>query len=95
MSDLLSPTGTLICLEFPLYKDPSAGGPPWALREETYIQHLARPGEEIEYKDGLVVVPETITRNSKALVRKARWMPERTHEIGKGTDHISLWTHAN
>lgn len=31
MADLLSPNGTLVCLEFPLYKDPKLPGPPWGL----------------------------------------------------------------
>jgi hypothetical protein len=92
MTTLLGTPGRLICLEFPLFKDPSLGGPPFALRKETYEQHLGRPGEELEYKDGLVVVNE-LTKDPKGLVRLDRWMPERTHEMGKGTDHISVWAH--
>jgi len=93
ISELLSTSGRLVCLEFPLYKDPSTGGPPYALREETYVQHLSKPGQELEYKDGFVVVSEVSSRSSRSLVRLDRWKPERTHKIGEGTDHISVWAH--
>lgn len=92
MSTLLNSRGRLICLEFPLYKDPATGGPPFALREDTYLQHLTWPGEELEYDDGLVI-PKMLTSKSESLIRLDRWKPERTHKIGEGTDHISVWTH--
>ncbi|KAI9928457.1 hypothetical protein MW887_002502 [Aspergillus wentii] len=31
MADLLAPTGQLVCLEFPMWKDPKLPGPPWGL----------------------------------------------------------------
>lgn len=92
MSDLLAPGGRLICLEFPLYKDPSTSGPPFALREETYLQHLAWPGEELKYdEDGFVIPKEG--KSPSGLVRLDRWFPKRTHKAGEGTDHISVWGH--
>ena len=94
MSSLLSPTGRLICLEFPTYKPPSAGGPPWALPPVVYEEILTRPGEEIQYdKEGNVVVQTPVKDNTKALVRTAHWQPERTHEVGKGTDWVGIWKH--
>jgi hypothetical protein len=91
MSNLLSPTGKLICLEFPLYKEASLGGPPFALREESYLQHLSWPGDKLDYKDGYVVPKEG--HNEASLVRVDRWFPKRTHKAGEGTDHISVWSH--
>jgi len=94
MSSLLSPTGRLICLEFPTYKPPSTGGPPWALPPVVYEEILTRPGEEIQYdKEGNVVVQMPVKDNAKALVRTAHWQPERTHEVGKGTDWVGIWKH--
>ncbi|KAL1310485.1 hypothetical protein AAFC00_000775 [Neodothiora populina] len=116
MSRLLSPTGRLVCLEFPTYKAPSLGGPPWAVRPAFYVALLSRPGEAIEYDDGGnlkngyeydeqvglvkrtereagVEVVEGVERTEKGLLRVAHWRPERTHEIGKETDWISVWRH--
>ena len=94
MSSLLSPTGRLICLEFPTYKPPSTGGPPWALPPVVYEEILTRPGEEIQYnKEGNVVVQTLVKDNAKALVRIAHWQPERTHKVGKGTDWVGIWKH--
>ncbi|KAF2435499.1 S-adenosyl-L-methionine-dependent methyltransferase [Tothia fuscella] len=93
MSRLLSPTGKLICLEFPTYKDPSTGGPPFALPPQVYEMLLPYPGEALKYgKDGHVVVEER-QLNKKGLKRIAHWQPERTHEVGKGTDWIGVWQH--
>ncbi|OCL08883.1 putative thiol methyltransferase [Glonium stellatum] len=94
MSSLLSPTGRLICLEFPTYKPPSTGGPPWALPPIVYEEILTRPGEEIQYdSEGNVVVQTPARDNAKALVRIAHWQPERTHEVGRGTDWVGIWKH--
>lgn len=96
MSTLLRDIGSLVCLEFPTYKDPASGGPPWALPPVVYEQHLARPGEDIPYDDAgyVIVVKEAADEgNDLTLVRVAHWQPERTHEIGKGTDWVSIWRH--
>jgi hypothetical protein len=95
ISKLLSPTGRLICLEFPLGKDPSLGGPPYAVRKETFDAHLGRPGEKLEYKDGIVVPLADPTPNKDGLVNVSRWKPARTHQAGEGRDHISVWKHAS
>lgn len=97
MSQLLSPTGVLICLEFPTYKNPKAGGPPWALPSSVHVELLKRPGEEIQYdEEGKVVVTER-PESETALVRIAHWKPERTHKVGiidgEVTDRVSVWRH--
>ena len=94
MSELLAQTGTLICLEFPTYKDPKTGGPPWGLTPETYEMLLPYPGEEPEYDDkGYVVKREGRAENPRGLRRVAHWKAERTHPIGQGNDCVSLWQH--
>jgi hypothetical protein len=52
MHELVKPsTGLLICLEYPLYKDPETGGPPWGVTAELYEQLLAEGFEKvIRYK---------------------------------------------
>jgi len=95
ISQLLAAQGSLITLEFPTYKHPSTGGPPWGLQPELYEVLLAAPGEEVEYDaEGYVVQNEERLRRGKGLKRVAHWQPERTHEIGKGTDWVGIWKHA-
>ncbi|KAK5020050.1 hypothetical protein LTR60_000885 [Cryomyces antarcticus] len=97
LSQLLSPSASsnLICLEFPTYKPPNTGGPPWALPPAVYVQHLSRPGDLVSYgEDGHIEEPEDPPkRNEVGLVRIAHWQPEHTHEIGKGTDWVGVWRH--
>ena len=95
MSQLLAPSpAILICLEFPTYKDPATGGPPFALPSAVYWQHLSRPGEDVPYDEKGYVVEQALSgTNEQALVRIAHWKPERTHKIGEGTDYISIWRH--
>ncbi|KAI9699645.1 MAG: hypothetical protein M1836_002679 [Candelina mexicana] len=96
MSQLLapSPKSNLICLEFPTYKAPSTGGPPFGLSPEVYIEHLSHPGEEIPYdEEGKVKEDQLRKANEGGLNRVAHWQPKRTHEIGKGTDWVSIWRH--
>lgn len=94
MSDLLAPTGHLICLEWPLGKDPKDGGPPHGLSSQLYEQLFLRPGQEVSYDDqGFAISTSSEQVADGALVREARYMPERTHEAGQGKDHISIWKH--
>lgn len=103
MSRLLSrdPQAALVCVEFPTYKPPSTGGPPFGLPSKVYEQHLSRPGDEVKYDDeghvieetdqfGSFIIPKT---NSIGLYRDAHYAPLNTHEIGKGTDKVSVWRH--
>lgn len=91
MSQLLKPDGSLICLEFPSSKDPKLGGPPWALPAPVYQQHLSNPGEQIAYKDDGHIVEESVLPSKPASLRRmAHFQPERTHEIGRGQDMVSV-----
>ncbi|KAG8529465.1 uncharacterized protein KY384_006102 [Bacidia gigantensis] len=92
MSHLLAPDGHLICLEFPLSKNPNLGGPPFGLQSKVYVQHLAQPGLDIPYNaEGYIPEGVTYPDNPAALKRAAHWQPARTHEIGKDQDWISVW----
>ncbi|KAK0107046.1 hypothetical protein ONS95_003757 [Cadophora gregata] len=97
--DLLAPEGRLVCVEFPTYKPPSTGGPPWALPPKVYLAHLMRPGEELPYaEDGELLESKLGESNKSGLVRIAHFQPERTHQIGynaegKVTDWVSVWAH--
>ncbi|KAI4287650.1 MAG: hypothetical protein L6R35_003093 [Caloplaca aegaea] len=78
--------------EFPTYKDPSTGGPPYGLTPQTYVEHLSHPGEEVPYDDSGHVKAGGLSQSSlQGLERLDHWQPKRTHEIGKGTDWISVW----
>ncbi|KAI9881484.1 MAG: hypothetical protein M1830_000047 [Pleopsidium flavum] len=87
-----SPAGNLICLEFPTYKPPSTGGPPFGLTSKVYVEHLSHPGEDLPYDGEGNIKADILRRASKGgLERVAHWQPKRTHEIGKGTDWVSIW----
>lgn len=85
MEQLLSPSGMLVCLEFPLFKESSEPGPPWPL-SGVYRDLLAEGG------DGLACDGTTRTNTSKgAFVREERYKPSRSHAQGRDTDMISVW----
>ncbi|KAL7625718.1 hypothetical protein AAE478_004941 [Parahypoxylon ruwenzoriense] len=95
MSELLSPTGVLACLEFPLYKDLRAPGPPWGLKG-VYWDILAEGGDGI-VGDG---EPSAVGAGGRLLLqgggkgkmeRVAYFKPPRTYDIGKDTDMFSVW----
>ncbi|KAF2861288.1 S-adenosyl-L-methionine-dependent methyltransferase [Piedraia hortae CBS 480.64] len=94
-SELLAPKGYLVCLEFPLYKGANEPGPPFGLSPQLYEQALGRPGKGIEYDDegDGSARPFEGERSKDGLIRVARWKAKRTHEVGKGSDHVSIWTH--
>lgn len=86
MSEILSPTGVLVCLEFPLYKDLKAPGPPWGLRG-VHWNLLA------EGADGIIgdeSQRETGDLDGK-FERVLYFKPERSYESGRGTDMFSVW----
>ena len=89
MRNLLKRTGFLICLEFPTAKEGT--GPPWPMPPEVYVGHLEHPGEEIPYDQNGKIKLEQRPRSPGGFTRIAHWQPERTHEIGKGTDWVSVW----
>jgi hypothetical protein len=95
MSELLSPSGRLICLEWPLGKAPEEGGPPHGLTSELYVQLFRNPGQDVKYDSRGVVTQNPDTKQGESsLTRIAHDMPERTHEAGKGKDYVGIWEHA-
>lgn len=85
MSELLTPQGVLVCLEFPLYKGADEPGPPWPLKG-VYWNLLAEGG------DGTPKEAEAATRSSNGMfVRVAYFKPPRSHSNGRGTDMLSVW----
>ena len=105
MSQLLNPDrGRLVCLEWPLHKALSAGGPPWGLSAGAYAAHLSHPGVDLpDGENGPVVQSEPAASSppsgSRALRQLARITPARTHkagydEAGNVVDRISVWSHA-
>jgi len=94
MSNLTTEKGCLVCIEFPSTKDPKLGGPPFALPPEVYVEHLGHPGKEISYDaTGHIKQDHGIPTSQSTLKRKAHFHPERTHQIGEGTDFVSIWMH--
>ena len=98
MSELIKPgSGRLVCLEWPLHKPASTGGPPWGTEGEAYTAHLNHPGGKIAYdKSGAVVQPSSSSSSAGALKRLTRVKPKRTHkagydEEGNVIDFISVW----
>ncbi|UNI15892.1 hypothetical protein JDV02_002378 [Purpureocillium takamizusanense] len=85
MIQLLSPTGILVCLEFPLYKDLAAVGPPWGLRGVHW--NLLAQG-----RDGRITEPPEETEEPAGKMRRVAYVkPKRSYESGRGYDMISVW----
>jgi hypothetical protein len=88
MQELLSPTGILICLEFPLYKDLDVVGPPWGLKG-VYWNLLAKGG------DGILLDTESSGEEQSVqhgpCKRVLYYKPERSYEQGRGMDMVSVW----
>ena len=86
-----------MCLEFPTYKPPSTGGPPWALPPKIYMAHLPRPGEELPYgEDGSLLEEKLGPPSKNGLQCIEHFKPKRTHEIGYDAqgeimDRIGIW----
>lgn len=95
LSELLAPTGHLICLEWPLGKAPKEGGPPHGLTSDLYVQLFKNPGQEVKYDaDGKLLPDSNSEQGDNALVRIDHSMPARTHEAGMGKDYVGIWKHA-
>ena len=95
MASLLSPSGRLVCLEFPTDKGPLAGGPPFPVSPDVYVGHLGRPGEDLHYDEkGLIQFDRDDCPKSGGLERIAHWQPARSHAAGRGSDWLSVWKHA-
>src|SRR3954465_9314139 len=91
--ELLAPEGRLVCLEFPTYKPPSTGGPPWALPPKIYLAHLSRPGQELPYaEDGELLESKLDGPSKDGMQRIAHFQPKRTHSIGYSQDgQVTDW----
>ncbi|KAI9809404.1 MAG: hypothetical protein M1826_003917 [Phylliscum demangeonii] len=86
------PSSRLLCLEFPTAKPPATKGPPFGVSSAVYVAQLEHPGQELPYDDeGNLLVDQLHPSSPIGLERVAHWQPERTHEIGKGTDWVSVW----
>lgn len=89
MSELLNPDGgLLVCLEFPMYKDPTIQGPPWGLNGAHW--DLLALGN-----DGILHIrtnPTTNNQRNGKFTRVAYIQPERTYKVGEGTDMLSIYT---
>ncbi|OTA91502.1 hypothetical protein M434DRAFT_22390 [Hypoxylon sp. CO27-5] len=86
MSELLSPNGVLACLEFPLYKELTAPGPPWGLKG-VHWNILAEGGDGIIKEESDSETGQLYGR----FERVAYFKPRRSYENGKGTNMFSVW----
>lgn len=92
MADVLSPGGYLVCLEFPLYRDPTIEGPPWGVGGGVYWNILARGGSGILDKPIPQEVQDSESDSSNGMFVSSLFIkPERYHAAGKGTDMLSVW----
>ena len=94
MSQLLAPSGRLICAEYPLGKPPSSGGPPHGLERALYDQLFAKPGEEVKYdENGKVREFHISDKSDAALVKIDEWVPTRYFDTMQGKIWMSVWAH--
>jgi hypothetical protein len=85
MRELVSPTGVLVCLEFPMYKDLKAVGPPWGLNGVHW--NVLAAG-----KDGIIHEPGEETGGQNGPFKRVVYLkPPRSYEAGRGADMISVW----
>ncbi|KAG6017512.1 hypothetical protein E4U54_006797 [Claviceps lovelessii] len=86
MAELVAPSGVLVCLEFPMYKDLDAVGPPWGLRGVHW--NLL-----VEGKDGIIHEPGNIEEAAVdgPFKRIAYLKPNRSYQAGRGADMLSVW----
>ena len=94
MSELLSPTGRLICMEYPIGKSLKSGGPPHGVSSEMYEQLLAKPGQEVKYNlSGSVCEDRSGDKADNALIKVEHWKPERTFAEQENKIMVSVWRH--
>lgn len=87
MASLLNKGGLLVCLEFPMYKNPKAQGPPWGLKG-VHWDLLSRGGDG--WVDGNAREVEGESAKGE-FTRKLYYQPERTYDMGMGTDMLSVY----
>ncbi|KZF23609.1 thiopurine S-methyltransferase family protein [Xylona heveae TC161] len=89
MGQLTRSDGYLVCLEFPLFKDPALTGPPWGLNG-VYWDLLVRGG------DGVANITKAAEAGSPEqlpgqFIRSQHTKPPRSYENGKGTDMVGIY----
>lgn len=98
MKQLLSSTGSLICLEFPTHKLASDGGPPWSLPPNVHLELLTRPENCTSNDDSGKAIDADTIENGQTLARIAHYVPKRTQGMGivDGIvrDCVSVWHYA-
>ncbi|KAF1933704.1 uncharacterized protein M421DRAFT_416053 [Didymella exigua CBS 183.55] len=87
MSQLLSLSGMLMCLEFPLWKPLAAPGPPWGL-SGVHRDILTEGGTWVVDDAGSLSILDS---DIGAFERVAYWKPPISFEQGRGEDMISVW----
>ncbi|KAG6010016.1 hypothetical protein E4U21_000457 [Claviceps maximensis] len=87
MAELVAPRGVLVCLEFPMYKNLGAAGPPWGLRG-VHWSLLAEGKDGIIHEPGNVEEDDTVDGPFRRIVYLR---PARSYEAGRGTDMLSVW----
>lgn len=91
MARIVKPGGLLICLEFPLYKDPSLPGPPWGLKGVHW--NLLSQGSDgvVRGNVGEDGKEEATKEYENGAFRRILYIkPARSYEAGKGTDMLSV-----
>lgn len=83
--ELLTPSGVLVCLEFPLYKDLKSVGPPWGVKG-VYWNLLGEGG------DGLIQELAGASDTGHGPFERVAYIkPPRSYKAGQGTDMLSVW----
>ncbi|KAK9483539.1 S-adenosyl-L-methionine-dependent methyltransferase [Lipomyces starkeyi] len=91
MAELLTPGGLLVCLEFPLYKDPALPGPPWGLRG-VHWDILACGGNGLTADLINAEEQKTDAGPGRGQFRRILYVqPSNSYEVGRGTDMLSVW----
>ncbi|KAJ5480845.1 hypothetical protein N7539_006739 [Penicillium diatomitis] len=92
MARVIKPQGLLVCLEFPMYKDPKLPGPPWGLKG-VHWNLLARGGDGIITQEVGGDGKESGSCDARGghFQRILYIKPPRSYEVAKGTDMISVY----
>lgn len=92
MTSLLTQTGILVCLEFPMYKSLDAEGPPWGLNG-VHWNLLTEGGDGRLHDSDETSGSEEVSEGEKmGLFERVLYLrPERTYEVGQRTDMLSVW----
>ena len=89
MSQVVASDGVLVCLEFPMYKDPTQPGPPWGLNG-VHWDLLARGGDGFQ-NIGKVAEVDQVDQLPGRFRRLQYRRPARSYEAGRGADMLSIY----